>query len=746
MCSLHRTLSGRIGGGFQQVLVAMLCVAMSAYALCAQTPPTKQASPEVLKMRVLGVHHVDKHDLEKSIATQASRCNSPLLLPICFFSKSPIFVEKHYLDRQEFQRDVLRIRVYYWRSGYRDATVDTSITPNGKGVTVTFQIHEGEPTIVSALRIDYDTSLISVKQRNRLAILRVGHPLNMLTLDTMRLNFQSQMWQRGYADAIVDTAIAVNDSTRRAAVALRVFPNWPTTVGSIQVLGNQRVSTQTILDMLLLRPGHPYSRDDMLESQRTLYTSSLFRLASILPPTGDSVKHIQIQVVEAPLHDARIGGGLDNVNFGQLEGSYTAHNLLGGARRLDVTASVGNLLAQSWNGRGPFQDVTKNVIGPTNIFLQPTWGASMDFLQPAFMRRPANQAGFGIFAHRRSEPGIFIDRGYGAQATFTRQFASRTPGSFTYRYEVTRVEAGDVYFCVNYGVCDTTTISVLRSHQSLSPLTFTAFVDRSDQPFTPTKGYVARVDLQSATRYTFSDYRYNRAMGDVAAYWHPSLRHEVVAGHLRLGVVRAMTSSAGDTVLHPRTRFYAGGAMSVRGYGENQLGPRVLTISADSLRFSRNHDVLCPLTTPITACDPNKVQSNGEFVPRPTGGTSVIEGSIELRVPLMHRLDGAVFVDGAVVGNGKFQGLKDVASITNFARGTGAITPGAGIRYNSPVGPIRVDFGYRPGLTQTLPVVTNTLVNGVPKLVALQTERVFMEGRNTFLGHLVLHLSIGQAY
>ena len=750
MCSLHRTLNGRIGGAFQQVLVVMLCLAMNAHPLRAQTPPTKQSSPEVLKLRVLGVKHVDQHDLEKSIATQASRCNSPLLLPFCFFSKSPIFVEKHYLDRQQFQLDVLRIRVYYWRSGYREATVDSSVTPNGKGVTVTFQIHEGEPTIVTALHIDYDTTLISVKQRNRLAILRVGHPLNMLTLDTMRLNFQSEMWQRGHADAIVDTAIAVNDSTRQAAVALRVFPNWPTTVGSIQVLGNQRVSTQTILDMLLLRPGQPYIRDDMLESQRTLYTSSLFRLASILPPTGDSVKHIQIQVVEAPLHDARIGGGMDNVNFGQLEASYTAHNLLGGARRLDVTTSVGNLLASNLNGQPPFQDVTKTVIGPTDVFLQPTWGASIDFLQPSFMRRPANQAGFGIFAHRRSEPGIFIDRGYGAQATFTRQFASRAPGSFTYRYEVTRVEAGDVYFCVNYGVCDTTTISVLRSHQTLSPLTFTAFVDRSDQPFTPTKGYVARVDLQSATRYTLSDYRYNRAMADVAAYWHPSLRHEVVASHLRLGVVRAMTSSTGDTVLHPRTRFYAGGAMSVRGYGENQLGPRVLTISADSLRFQQNRGQptkpLCPVGTPITACNPNDVGRNSEFVPRPTGGTSVIEGSVELRVPLMHRLDGAVFVDGAIVGNGTFQGFKDVASITNFAKGTGAITPGAGIRYNSPVGPIRVDFGYRPGITQTLPVVTNDIVNGVPKLVSLQTERVFTEGKNTFLGHLVLHLSIGQAY
>ena len=731
--------------------IGVLLLAAGARALPAQsTQQQKTSSPEVLKLTVSGVRHVDHHDLLKNISTQSSRCNSPLLLPFCLVSKSPIFVEKHYLDRLEFQRDVLRIRVYYWRAGYREATVDTSVTPHGKGVYVTFHVNEGEPTIVTALRIDYDSTLISARQRNRLAILRVGRPLNLPVLDTMRLNFQSQMWQRGYADAIVDTAISVNDSARTAAVALRVFPNWPTTVGSIQILGNQRVATQTILNMLMLRPGRPFSRDDMLESERTLYTSNLFRLASILPPTGDSIKHIQIQVVEAPLHDARIGGGFDNVNFARLEASYSAHNLLGGARRLDISGSLANLFANNsiFPSRiGEFVDV----FGSRDIFLQPTWGASMDFLQPSFMRRPENQAGFGVFAHRRAEPGIFIDRGYGATATFTRQLSSRLPASLTYRYEVTRVEAGDVYYCVNYGVCDTTTISVLRSHQSLSPLTFSAFVDRSDQPFTPTKGYIARVELQSATRYTLSDYRYNRALLDASAYWHPSLRQEVVASHLRLGVVRAMTSSNGDTVLHPRTRFYAGGAMSVRGYGENQLGPRVLTISADSLRNSRDRKtgavtVICPVSTPITACDPNNVQSNGFFVPRPTGGTSVIEGSVELRVPLMHRLDGAVFVDAALVGNGTLQGLGDIASITNFAQGTGAITPGAGIRYISPVGPIRVDVGFNPRLVENLPVVTNDIVNGVPRLVALQQQRTWTQGRNTFLGHLVLHLSIGQAY
>ena len=185
----------------------------------------------------------------------------------------------------------------------------------------------------------------------------------------MRVAFQGLMWDRGYADAIVDTALSVNDSTRRAAVAMRVFPNWPTTVGNIVVLGNQKVATQTILNMLLLRPGRPYIRNDQLESQRTLYTSSLFRLASILPPTGDSVKRIEIQVVEAPLHDARIGGGGDNVNFGRLEASYSAHNLLGGARRLDITGSVGNLFANYVANHGPFKDSSENIFGTPTIFV-----------------------------------------------------------------------------------------------------------------------------------------------------------------------------------------------------------------------------------------------------------------------------------------------------------------------------------------------------------------------------------------
>ena len=63
----------------------------------------------------------------------------------------------------------------------------------------------------------------------------------------------------------------------------------------------------------------------------------------------------------------------------------------------------------------------------------------------------------------------------------------------------------------------------------------------------------------------------------------------MLAGHIRGGWVKAMSSSSTESVdglsdiLHPRKRFYAGGANSVRGYGENQLGPRILTIDPAKL-------------------------------------------------------------------------------------------------------------------------------------------------------------------
>jgi outer membrane protein assembly factor BamA len=222
----------------------------------------------------------------------------------------------------------------------------------------------------------------------------------------------------------------------------------------------------------------------------------------------------------------------------------------------------------------------------------------------------------------------------------------------------------------------------------------------------------------------------------------------VLATHLKLGFVRPLTGGNVDVdVLHPRKRFYAGGSMSVRGYGENQLGPRVLTVDPNLLRKGTKDTTFtrCPIAVPITECNPNAAGlTDDNFEPRPLGGTSLVEASVEYRFPLMRKLDGAVFVDGAIVGQGRIQTLSDLQDIT---QGTGAITPGFGVRYLSPVGPIRVDIGINPKLSEQLGVVTEVQVNGENDIVPLTKTRTYSGGsRNTILSRLTLHFSIGQAF
>jgi outer membrane protein insertion porin family/translocation and assembly module TamA len=500
----------------------------------------------------------------------------------------------------------------------------------------------------------------------------------------------------------------------------------------------------------------------VIESQQALYNSNLFRRATIvLPPRGDSAKLIDINVNESRFHDVRLSAGFSTIDFFQTEGKFSNYNFLGDARRLDLHLVVSNLFAPALNGTGIFRDVLADNGLPgdsAHTYLDPTFQASIDFTQ-RWIGDPRNTAGFGLFAHRTSQPGIFIDKGYGATISFTRNVAPRTPLSLVYRYELTQVDAGDVYFCVNYGVCEQSTIGLLRNRNALSPVSLDFFVDRSDAPFNPTSGYTARADLEHASKYTLSNFRYNRASGEATLYRR--LGNAVIAGRLRGGWVRAIASSNTQNtdglsdILHPRKRFYAGGANSVRGYGENQLGPRILTIDPAKLI----NDAGCTSAKIADGtCDPNgyKVNRNSsglvtdsthisgnDFTALPTGGTSLIEGSIEYRFPfLMKNLQGAVFVDAGYVGAGS----------SAAANGKAAVTPGFGVRYLSPVGPIRVDLGIRPSITDHLTVITEEVApDGSHRLVQLKTPRAYNpveegSGISKLLNHLALHLSIGQAF
>src|SRR5665213_301075 len=731
-------------------LAAGIVLAAPAIAQSSQATPR---NPEISSLTLKGVHALDEDELRMNIATDESHCNSVLLRPVCVFSKSPLFYTHVSLNRAELSRDMLRVMVFYFRRGYRDAQVDTLVTPDGHhSVHVTISVNEGKPTLVSQLSIVQDSAVLNRRDLRGAHRPRKDRPFNLIQLDSTLALLDSRLWDRGYSDAVIDTAVAIDTTAKTADVTIKIDPRWRSRVASIKIQGNKDVSNRTIMKSLSFKPGGFYRRADVLASQRALYESNLFRRAAIeIPQTDDSLKHVVIDLQEAPPHDARYSAGFNTVDFIQVSGHYADYNWLSGAKRLTLDAAVGNLFAHTLNGNGIFYDVGKTVVGGSESqYLAPTYTASADVRYPWF-GSPNNEAAFGVFAHRRSAPGIYVDRGYGLSATFTRTITPRGPLSLNYRFEETNTQAGDVYFCVNYGVCDAPTLDALRARQHLSPLALTFSVDRTDNTFEPRNGIRTQFDLEHASSYTLSDFRYNRGTGDFAGFI-PIGRHSVIGGHVRLGLVSALASTSeavgvqssaldADGILNQRTRYYAGGSQSVRGYGEGQLGPRVLTISAAKLLAGDAANPECTAAT-IVKCSPNGNFKDRDFDPRPLGGNRLIEGSVEFRFPLFGPLIGATFVDAAYLGQNTSPSLPKSKT---------AVTPGIGVRYMSPVGPVRIDVGLNPSGSEKLPVVTEDVANGGNGLVTLDTPRAYSPtlqsgGLNSILARMTLHLSIGEAF
>ncbi len=168
--------------------------------------------------------------------------------------------------------------------------------------------------------------------------------------------------------------------------------------------------------------------------------------------------------------------------------------------------------------------------------------------------------------------------------------------------------------------------------------------DNRDNVLNPVKGYFFRFEADVAAEALGSELGYLRLTSEARHYWKLP-RKMVLASKLVLSTIEA-TEGATDVPIFKR--FFSGGTMSVRGYGFQELGPR---------------------------------DSNDN----PIGGDTLLEGSVELRYPVWRDLGGVAFVDFGQVDPSPYT--------VNF--GDVRFTAGVGIRYTTPIGPVRVDFGYQ---------------------------------------------------
>jgi len=273
------------------------------------------------------------------------------------------------------------------------------------------------------------------------------------------------------------------------------------------------------------------------------------------------------------------------------------------------------------------------------------------------------------------------------------------------------LDAADVFLCANYLVCTEEDIKILQEASWLAPFGIRLAQDRRNQVLNPTRGHAALLDLEFADRLTGSDFWYTRMIGEGSWYTQGTSRW-VFASRLRGGWVRNARTRGGvpgegkEDIIHPEKRLYAGGANSVRGFGENRLGPKVLYVP-DVQRLllpadpSRPDEYCTAEEVADLSCDAGfLLVDEGAFATRPTGGTLLLEGSVELRIPVSGRSwEAATFLDfGQVWEEDRKVNLSDLE-----------FSPGIGVRYFSPIGPIRVDLAYHFAGAKNLQVVTSNV-------------------------------------
>ncbi len=688
--------------------LALLLAAVPAGWLDAQGPPLV-----VRRLSFSGNKSLDDLTLAAAISTTNSST----------FARWPLLRglglgEKRTFDEQEFRRDVERLRALYRRAGFREVVVDTLVRRTARDVYLSIRIHEGVPLRLTALAF---LGLDSVPGRARLLRdlpIATGDVFSRFALAATRDTILTRLWDLGYPGASAPPGRFGEDPDGHVAQATLEFRPGPVAVfGAVAVTGQVAVDSAFIASLVPARAGERYRHSDLFRSQRALYATQLFRFVSVGVDTmrfapGDTVVPLLVGVVEGRAHRARASAGFGTNDCFRTGLGWTARNFLGGGRLLDLSGRLSKI------GVGDPLD-----FGARNSLCSPlrddsvgsrvaNYGLTASLRRNGFLS-PDNTLALSLFAERRSEYKVYLREEVGAAVSVTRETATRIPVTLAYRLSYGRTEANAASFCAFFNTCVAADVAQLRQRRLLATLGLSAERVRVNNLLDPTRGSILSAEATLSSRFLGSSrlQQFSRIVGDASAFL-PLTRSVTLAGHVRLGAVFASKvdlESGRENFLPPEQRFYAGGPNDVRGYDRNELGPVVYLVPADS------------------------VDGNGAFPPSAarisaSGGDRVAIGNLELRLPspiFSQRLRFAVFADAGALWDGA---------------GTARLrmTPGAGLRFASPLGPIRFDVGYNRYQLESGAVYTTTPTGD---FVLLRDGFVRERARR-----YTLHFSVGQAF
>jgi outer membrane protein assembly complex protein YaeT len=635
--------------------------------------------------------------------------------------------------------DIASIESLYRANGFTDAKVTANVRDinlNGRGgqlkeaqLTVAFVIAEGAQQKFGSVDI---TGVDPSRQKavRDIATAQTGQPFSFFTLSGDRDAILSFYLSQGFEHAKVDIAQQIDPQDKsRTDVTLRVTEGQQVFIDKVLLTGIAHTRPSVIKSQLLVKAGSPLDEGALLQTQRNLYNLALFNEVNtaVQNPDGDSPsKNVLTQLTEAKRWDVTYGFGFEAqtgtpaVIPGETRGSTAAQNGKAGVSpRVSIDVSRINF-------RGTQDSLT----------LHATYGlleevATLSFNAPQ------------LFGHRNL--GASVAGGYSNVQDITTFASSTLQGDlrvtqkikradtliYDFQYRRVSIDANSLEITPNLinqlsqpVIVGGPQLTFIHDTRDPSPLNAGRGQYFSVQEFFASSAFGSgtnfnKLDASQSTYYTFGKHKYVFARNLRVGFerpWGPNPNATNAGGQIGVSSSACagalLTTNPTCNAVPLPERLYAGGATSHRGFGINDAGPRDLTtgypVGGNGVVVNTFELRLPPPTLPVVGDSVsfvlfhdmgNVFQNPGDMFTsftrfrQPNRGTCrdlSIQGVAQGATPTTTQQDNAV-------------------GTCNFNYYSHAV--GLGVRYNTPVGPLRADFSYNlnPPIYPVFNDYTNTL-------------------------------------
>lgn len=541
--------------------------------------------------------------------------------------------------------DLANLQSFYALEGYGGARVGPEEVEQPDSILLlSIPVLEGKRTTVSELTFE-GVEHVDLDEVRAQLLLHAGGPFHPLLLEDSLNVLRSVYEAEGYETMQISPLLEWNEDRTEVKVALLVFEGPQSRVDRVVLRGNLVTDGKVLRRFIDLEPDEPVSRRRLLDVQRQLYRLGIFSRVEVeLTRGGDSEgrRDVVVRVEEGKARRVRYGVGYDSEDGARGLVGFSHSNLLGRALafQVDVRASQRDELARAL------------------------------FRQPYLFRWPVPVV-YTVFLAAEDRES-FDSRRRGTQVEAER-ILGRTRLGLLYTYKIVDLQVQDPTLAGG---------DIERELQDveISSLTPSILIDRRDDPINPTRGWSTAFLIEWAEPLLAADEAFLKLFLQ-GTYQLDLHRGGVLAASLRLGAIESRPDAglpdptlptAFETAEIPISeRFFAGGRTTHRAYERDFLGLRGRTLCGPEPAPE------APPTCPAVAATDDDLL--------PVGGDGLALLNLDYRFPIAGPVGGILFLDSGNV----WTRWQDVDP------GDAKTGAGVGVRYLSPVGPLRLEVGWK---------------------------------------------------